>query len=30
MPNNNLSKSKQKEIKDLIEKGREQGFPYNW
>ena len=26
MPNNNLSKSKQKEIKDLIEKGREQGF----
>ena len=26
MPNNNLSKSKQKEIKDLIEKGRGQGF----
>ena len=26
MPNNNISKSKQKEIKDLIEKGREQGF----
>ena len=26
MPNNNLSKSKQKEIKDLIEKGRNQGF----
>ena len=26
MPNNNLSKTKQKEIKDLIEKGREQGF----
>ena len=26
MPNNNLSKSKQKEIKDLIEKGRDQGF----
>ena len=26
MPNNNLSKSKQKEIKGLIEKGREQGF----
>jgi len=26
MPNNNLSKSKQKEIKDLIEKGRQQGF----
>ena len=26
MANNNLSKSKQKEIKDLIEKGREQGF----
>ncbi len=26
MPNNNLSKSKQKEIKDLIEKGRKQGF----
>jgi len=26
MPNNNLSKSKQKEIKDLIEKGRAQGF----
>ncbi len=26
MPNNNLSKSKQKEIKELIEKGREQGF----
>ena len=26
MPNNNLSKTKQKEIKDLIEKGRQQGF----
>jgi RNA polymerase primary sigma factor len=26
MPNNNLSKTKQKEIKDLIEKGRDQGF----
>jgi RNA polymerase primary sigma factor len=26
MPSNNLSKTKQKEIKDLIEKGREQGF----
>ena len=26
MPNNNLSKSKQKEIKGLIEKGRNQGF----
>ena len=26
MPNNNLSKSKQKEIKDLIEKGRQEGF----
>ena len=26
MPNNNLYKTKQKEIKDLIEKGREQGF----
>ena len=26
MANNNSSKSKQKEIKDLIEKGREQGF----
>ncbi len=26
MPNNNLSKSKQKEIKDLIEKGRQDGF----
>ena len=26
MPNNNLSKSKQKEIKELIEKGRQQGF----
>ena len=26
MPNNNLSKTKQKEIKDLIEKGRNQGF----
>lgn len=26
MPNNNLSKSKQKEIKALIEKGRNQGF----
>ena len=26
MPSNNLSKTKQKEIKDLIEKGRKQGF----
>ncbi len=26
MPSNNLSKTKQKEIKDLIEKGRQQGF----
>ena len=26
MPNNNLSKTKQKEIKELIEKGRQQGF----
>ena len=26
MPSNNLSKTKQKEIKDLIEKGRRQGF----
>ena len=26
MPSNNLSKSKQKEIKELIEKGRSQGF----
>ena len=26
MPNNNLSKSKQKEIKDLIEKGRAEGY----
>ena len=26
MPNNNLSKTKQKEIKDLIEKGRKEGF----
>ena len=26
MPSNNLSKTKQKEIKDLIEKGRDQGF----
>ena len=26
MPSNNLSKTKQKEIKDLIEKGRNQGF----
>ena len=26
MPNNNLSKSKQREIKGLIEKGRDQGF----
>ena len=26
MPNNNLSKTKQKEIKELIEKGRTQGF----
>ena len=26
MPSNNISKTKQKEIKDLIEKGRQQGF----
>ena len=26
MPSNNLSKTKQKEIKELIEKGRSQGF----
>jgi hypothetical protein len=26
MPSNNLSKTKQKEIKELIEKGRQQGF----